>query len=147
MTDSEEKSRRIATAIVQGSFSIPRGFDVSPEAIDLVKWILTVDTNKRPTLLQIINHRWFDDLRVPQVSVVETKKAHHEAKKRLSGGFVVLKQKVNTLVTMSHANVSQCVMGKDDSGDNVDAKCPNSPTSSGKKMLQQLIQTIRFSKK
>lgn len=49
--------------IIGGHYSFPKEYwkDISEEAIDLVKKLLTVDPKKRATLEEVIGHPWFKD--------------------------------------------------------------------------------------
>eukprot|EP00826_Nyctotherus_ovalis_P051511 TRINITY_DN6441_c0_g3_i1.p1 TRINITY_DN6441_c0_g3~~TRINITY_DN6441_c0_g3_i1.p1 ORF type:complete len:313 (+),score=85.22 TRINITY_DN6441_c0_g3_i1:360-1298(+) len=54
------------------AYSFPSEVSVSPEAKDLVSLILCPDPNKRPTLDQILEHKFVADYKVPKLMPIST---------------------------------------------------------------------------
>lgn len=59
----EREDMALNKQIIGGHYSFPKEYwkDISEEAIDLVKKLLTVDPKKRATLEEVIGHPWFKD--------------------------------------------------------------------------------------
>ena len=48
--------------IKKGHYTYPKGIELSPEAIDLIKGMITVDPSKRLTVAQCLSSKWMTDL-------------------------------------------------------------------------------------
>ncbi|XP_060605794.1 serine/threonine-protein kinase Chk2-like [Ruditapes philippinarum] len=59
----ERKDMDLPKQIMGGHYTFPKQYwkEISEDAIDLIKKLMTVDANKRITLADALNHPWFDD--------------------------------------------------------------------------------------
>jgi len=62
--------------IKKGNYTYPKGLELSPEVIDLIRGMITVDRSARISVADALKHSWFKDLLRESIKLQEAAAAH-----------------------------------------------------------------------
>ena len=108
--------KEVFAKIKKGHFTYPKGIELSGDAMDLIKKMITVDVSDRITVAEALKHNWFKDLLRESMKIKALHSGEHDHSSTVYKNLMAYRKRstlknaaVNILVKHLDASELQCL--------------------------------------